>query len=1194
MGLTHLSLARPVAIVMLFASLVVLGLQSYGRLAVDRLPPTNFPSVSVNVNYAGASPRDIETLVAIPLEKAVAGLRGVDSVSSTSSLGSARLNINFTEDTNLDQAAIDVEKRLAAVRNQLPADASAPSVVKADFGSFPIMNIVMSGGGRLTTTQLYDLGIEQVQPQLLQVDGVADVSISGGRQREIQVRVDPVRLKAFDISLQQVVTSLGSENVNAPSGTLRVGNTEPNVRFTALAQSVSDLKNIVVQRGGGAGAGGSVVPAVYVKDIAEVVDTYAEQSRLQRFNGEEAVGITVTKQPDSNSIKVADGARAAIERVQRSAPQGVSFRIANDTTKYTREALNAVQVDLELAIIITGAVLMVFLHSWRNTIIVLLAIPTSLISTFLVMYFIGFTLNLMSLLALALLIGILVDDSIVVLENIHRRLGLGETPMVAALRGRSEIGLAAIAITLLDVVVFAPIAFVNGNIGSLFRQFGLTIAIATLFSLLICFTLTPMLASRWLKEHEREGDDEGTVASFTGGFTAMAAGIYGALALLGDRFAGQTVPVPAWITNFINSATGVQSTAVGGFGAAPGAAAPGQTLAVGGLVALCIGIALFPVGWFVLRPIARTVMRVFPRVWDAGYGAIARGYGAILPGVIRMRFLVVLAGVGMLWGTVSIVQGNFVGSEYAPLEDENQISMSLRMPPGATLEATDRVTQQVESIVMDKNRFPEVKSVFTSVGGGGGGYGGGGGRSSNLAIELVDRSTRSRTVWDIQTEFRSLSAGLPDVTVGTSLPAALGGGGGGGNVSIRILGPDPEVLGRIADQYEALLRRTPGIAEVSNSGQSGVPELRATVRRTQASDLAVTSTTVSQAMRTAIQGTVATQLRVQDQAQADVRVLVGRDQSGTPLNLEDVPILTTRGVIVRLGQVATIESATGPSQINRSDRNRSVSVSGPVVGRPLSEVAAEVRQAQATIPLPAGYRATVGGAVQQLDRAITALSGALGLSLVLMYMLMAALYNSYLSPFIVLASLPLAMVGALGGLYLFDKTLNIFSLIGIIMLTGLVSKNAILLVDYANTLRNEEGLSAREALIRAGPIRLRPILMTSATLVFSMLPILLGTGPGAESRSPVAAVITGGMITSTLLTLIFVPALYTYFDDLANLPGTFMAWRARRRSSGASMAAGETIDGGNPVGVAGHEGAGAALSASVAKVAVAGGSDNGD
>ncbi len=1199
MGLTRLSLARPVAIVMLFAALVVLGLQSYGRLGVDRLPPTNFPNVAVNVTYVGASPRDIETLIAIPLEKAVAGLRGVESISSTSSLGSARLSISFTEDTNLDQAAIDVEKRLAAVRNQLPADASAPSVVKADFQSFPIMNIVMSGGGRLTTAQLYDLGIEQVQPQLLQVDGVADVSVSGGRQREIQVQVDPVRLRAFDISLQQVVTSLGSENVNAPSGTLRVGNAEPNVRFTALAQNVADLKNIVVQRGGG-GAGGSVVPAVYVKDIADVVDTYAELSRLQRFNGEEAVGITVTKQPDSNSIKVADGARATIARLQLSAPQGVSFRIANDTTKYTRDALKDVQVDLELAVIITGAVLMVFLHSWRNTIIVLLAIPTSLISTFLVMYFIGFTLNLMSLLALALLIGILVDDSIVVLENIHRRLGLGETPMVAALRGRSEIGLAAIAITLLDVVVFAPIAFVTGNIGSLFRQFGVTIAVATLFSLLVCFTLTPMLASLWLKEHERDGDDEGTVAAFTGGFVAMATGIYGALAFLGDRFAGQTVPVPAWITNLIKSATGVQATAGGGFGAAPGAPAAQQTLELGGLVALGIGIALFPVGWFVLRPLALVAMRGFPRAWDAGYGVIARGYGAILPGVIRLRFLVVLAGAGMLWGTLAMVEGNVVGSEYAPREDENQISMTLRMPPGVTLEATDRVTQQVESVVMDKNRFPEVKSVFTSVGSGGGGFGGGGGRSSNLAIELVDRSLRSRTVWDIQTELRSLGAGLPDVTVGTSLPAALGGGGGGGgNVSVRIIGPDPEVLGRIADQYEALLRRTPGIAEVSNSGQSGVPELRATVRRTQASDLAVTSTAVSQAMRTAIQGTVATQLRVQDQAQADVRVLVGRDQSGKPLNIEDVPILSTRGSLVRLGQVATIESATGPSQINRSDRNRSVNVSGPVVGRPLSEVAAEVRQGQASIPLPSGYRAVVGGAVQQLDRAISALTGAFGLSLVLMYLLMAALYNSYLSPFIVLASLPLAMVGALGGLYLFDKTLNIFSLIGIIMLTGLVSKNAILLVDYANTLRNEEGLSAREALIRAGPIRLRPILMTSATLVFSMLPILLGKGPGAESRSPVAAVITGGMITSTLLTLIFVPALYTYFDDLANLPGRFTAWRARRRPGGASVtsgetAAGETVAGVQPVGVAGHEGAASGLSASVARVAVVGSADNGD
>jgi HAE1 family hydrophobic/amphiphilic exporter-1 len=1147
-GLTRLSLTRPVAIVMLFAALVVLGLQSYGRMAVDRLPPTNFPSVSVAVSYPGASPLDVETLIAIPLEKAVAGLRGVDTVSSTSSLGSARLNVNFTEDTNLDQAAIDVEKRLNAIRNQLPSDASAPSVIKADTNAFPIMNVVMSGGGRLTTSQLYDLAMDQVQPILLQASGVADVGVSGGRQREIQVRIDPVRLKAYDISMQQVVTSLSSENVNAPAGTLRVGNAEPNVRFTALAQSVNDFRNVVVQRGGGGGAGQAVVAPVYVKDVAEVVDTYADLTRLQRFNGEEAIGISITKQPDSNSIKVADGVKAALDRVGRTLPQGVTFRIANDTTKYTRDALRDVQVDLELAVGITGVVLMLFLHSWRNTLIVLLAIPTSLVSTFLVMYFMGFTLNLMSLLALALLIGILVDDSIVVLENIHRHLQMGETPWHAALKGRSEIGLAAIAITLIDVVVFAPIAFVSGNIGSLFKQFGLTIAVATLFSLLICFTLTPMLASRWLKEHEREHEGQGTVAGISGALIAMAIAMYAAMATIAPGYDGQSVALPAWVGNLGNAIIGVQATAsAGSFGGAPGAAgaSSGLTLPMGGLVSIGVGLLAAPLGFLLLKWPVGLVMRWFPRGWDAAYDALARGYGGILPLALRVRLLVVLAGFGILYGMVTLVQSGVIGQEYSPLEDENQLSLSLRTAPGVTLEATDRVAQQVEATLMDRSRFPEVKSVFTSVGGGGG-YGGGGGRSINIALELVDRSQRTRSVWDIQSELRALDDNLPDVSLSTDLPAALRGGPGG--VSIRIVGPDPAVLSQIADQYEAVLRRTPGIVEVTNSAQSGVPELRATASRTQTQDLAVTGTTISQAMRTAVQGTVATQLRVQDQAQVDVRVLVARDQAGVPLNLDYVPVLTTRGVLVRLGQVATIASATGPAQINRSDRNRSVGVSGAVAGRPLGDVANEIRQAQAQIPMPPGYRATVGGAVQNLDRAITSLTGALGLSIVLMYMLLAALFNSFLSPLIVIASLPLAMVGAFGGLWFLDKTLNIFSLIGIIMLTGLVSKNAILLVDYTNTLRAEEGLSAREALRRAGPVRLRPILMTSATLIASMMPILLGTGPGSEMRSPVAAVLVGGMITSTLLTLLFVPALYSYFDDLAALPGRFRAWREARRA----------------------------------------------
>jgi hydrophobic/amphiphilic exporter-1 (mainly G- bacteria), HAE1 family len=1140
---------------MLIGMLLVLGLQAFSRLPVDRLPPSNFPNVSVVVNYTGASPRDVEQLIAIPIEKAVSGLRGVEQISSTSSLGSARVSIGFSEATNLDQAAIDVEKRVNAIRGQLPSDASAPSVIKADQGAFPIMNVVMSGSGRLTTLQLFDTAQEIVQPALLSVNGVADVSVSGGRQREIQVQVDPLRLKAFDISLQQIVTSLSGENLNAPSGTVRIGDREPNVRFTALAQNVEDLKNFVINRGGGAGGAAGTIPPIYLKDVADVVDTYADLTRLQRFNGEDAIGLTVTKQPDANSIQVADDVKSALTRVQRSVPQGVTFKIANDTTRYTRHALDDVQFDLQLAVVITGAILLLFLHSWRNTVIVLLAIPTSLISTFLVMYFMGFTLNLMSLMALALLIGILVDDSIVVLENIHRHLRLGETPWMAALKGRNEIGQAAMAITFLDVVVFVPIAFMQGNIGTLFRQFGLTVAVATLFSLFVSFTLTPMLASRWLKTHsEDEEPAEGAVAGVVGALMAIAGGLMIGQRVFAGPLGGQTVTLPGWVQGVTGFFKTVLSPGSGGGAAGPagpagaaGGGAAALTLPLEGLAGLGLGLLLAPLGWWILSRPVRVVMRDFPGWWDNGYAMLARGYGATLPWVLRLRFMVVVLGFGTLLGTLLMVRFNVIGSEYAPREDEGQISVNLRMPPGVSLEATDRVALQVESILSDKTIFPEVKTIFTSVGGGGGF--GGSGRTASIALELEDKEHRKRSVWEIQSEIRKIGQQLPDVALSTNLPSALGGGGGG-NVSIRLSGPDPAVLGQLADQYEAVLRRTPGIAEVTNSGQAGQPELRASVNRNAMIDLGVTSQTISQSMRTAIQGSVATQLRAEGETQVNVRVMAKRDRDGVPVNLDEIPVLSSRGVVVRLGQVATVESSTGPAQINRSDRNRTVSVSGAVAGRTIGDVARDVRAAQREVPTPAGYRATVAGGAQQLDRAISSLMSALSLSIVMMYMLMAALYESFLYPFIVLLSLPLAMVGAFGGLWITGKTLNIFSLIGIIMLTGLVSKNAILLVDYTNTLR-KEGKSVREALLAAGPVRLRPILMTSLTLIFAMLPFALGVGPGGEMRSPMAVVVIGGMLTSTLLTLFFVPAIYTYFDDLQELPKRIKAWRVRRQEKAA-------------------------------------------
>ncbi|HEX2032952.1 MAG TPA: efflux RND transporter permease subunit [Chloroflexota bacterium] len=1151
MTLTRLALTRPVAILMLIGALLVLGIQGYVRLAVDRLPPTNFPAVTIVVSYSGASPRDVEQLIAIPLEKAVAGLRGVETISSTSSLGSARVNISFSEATNLDQAAIDVAKRVEAVRGQLPPDAGTPSVVKAEQNAFPIMNAVMSGSGGMTTGQLYQLATEVVQPALLAVDGVADVSVSGGRQREVQVRVDPLRLKAFDISMQQIVTALSGENVNAPSGTIRVGDQEPSVRFSALAQSIEELKNIVVSRPGGTGstatgASGAAPAAIYVRDVAEVVDTYAEATRFQRFNGQDAIGLSITKQPDANSIKVADEVKQTLDRVQRTLPPGVTFKVANDTTHYTREALNDVQFDLGLAVFITGTVLLLFLHSWRNTVIVLLAIPTSLISTFLVMFLLGFSLNLMSLMALALLIGILVDDSIVVLENIHRHLQAGEEPHEAALKGRNEIGLAAMAITLLDVVVFVPIGFMQGNLGSLFRQFGLTVAVATLFSLFVSFTLTPMLASRWLKRH---GDGDGAPGEAGGDVTPHVVGALLATAaglLIGQRvfeqpLQGHTVTVPTWVTAVPATLQSVfTGTAAGSSAGNP------QTLPLSGLAAIGLGLALAPLGWWLLAGPVGLLMLRFPTWWETGYGYVARSYGRVLSRSLRLRPLVIVLGVGTLAATLAMVHFNVIGSEYAPREDENQLSVNLRMPPGVSVDVTDRMAQQVEAALSDKTRFPEVKTLFTSVSS----------QSANIAVELVDKEERQRSVWQIQAAVRQLGETLPDVTLTTNLPSALGGGGN--NVSVRVVGPDPAVLSQLADQFEGLLRRTPGVVEVSNSSQAGQPEILATVNREALTDLAVSSSTISQTMRTAIQGSVATQLRTPNQDQMNVRVLARRASNGMPVNLEEIPVLSSRGVLVRLGQVAKVESATGPSQINRSDRNRSVGVSGAVAGRPVGDVARDLRAAMREVQVPNGYRAIVGGGGQQLDRAVTALIAALSLSILLMYMLLAALYESFLYPLIVLLALPLAMVGALGGLWVTGHTLNIFSLIGVIMLTGVVSKNAILLVDYTNTLR-KAGRTTRQALLEAGPVRLRPILMTSATMICSMMPLALGAGPGGESRAPMAVVIIGGMLTSTLLTLLFVPALYTYFDDLQGLPGHLREWRARRRQSEPSTGAGMPV-----------------------------------
>lgn len=1079
MGLTRIALIRPVAITMMFLALAAMGIVAYTKLPIERFPAISFPSVNVSVNYPGAAPEDVEALVTKPIENAVIGVNGINTLSSTSNEGSARVQINFVEGTDVNAASIDIGRKMNQVRRALPSTASDPSISKADVSAFPVMNVAISSD-RLQPAELADLVNNNIQPLLQSIPGVADATASGEVTRQIQVRVDPAKMAGYGVSLTQVQNAIATSNVALPAGPIRTKLQVYNTRGTSLVQQPSQIGNIPISQttgGGGAAAnaasststsssglglsgaanvvsGSTSNQTVYVRDVAQVLDTTAHKTSYLRLNGQNAVGMSITAQSGANGIKLADDVRAQLKTLQGSlGQQGITFQVVNDQAVFTRAAVDDVQRNLYLAIILTAAVLMLFLHTVRNTLMVLVAIPTSLISTFFVMFLLGFNLDTMSLMALALLIGILVDDSIVVLENINRHLAMGEKPWDAALNGRSEIGLAAIAITFTDVVVYAPIAFMTGNIGQLFREFGLTIVAATLLSLLVSFTLTPMLASRLLKGESLEHiSGNGLWARFT-------------------------------------------------------------------------------------------------RRWESAFTRLGGLYRSLLGHALNVRWLPVLVGFAMLGLVISFVPLHVVGTEFVPQEDDNQFSVNVQMPVGTALDATDAATQQVEAQLA---KLPEVSSLYVNVGGGG--FGGASEQTATISVGLVDKSKRSRSVFDLVGEVRRMGANIPGMQLRTQVPSPLIGGGGS-PISMFITGPDFNQLQAITAQVLNVVQNTPGATEVRTSRIAPAPEFRAVIDTQRAADQGVSSQTIETTLQTAVQGLVISEFRPEGQNQVDINLQLKGAETMTPDQLAAIPILTTKGTVVRLDQVANVVRTSSPSQIQRYNRQREVEVQGNVTGRPLGDVLRDIQTQTAKMQLPVGYSISTSGQGNQLSTAFGALTQALALSIVLMYMLMAALYESFIYPLAIIFCLPVALVGAFFGLMAVGDTINIFSMIGMIMLVGLVAKNAILLVDFTNTLRRR-GMSRREALLEAGPARLRPILMTTMTLVFAMIPLALKLGAGAESRSPMAVVVLGGMIMSTALTLVLVPCAYTYLDDLQNLVMRSSARVGARLRRGEQVAAG--------------------------------------
>jgi HAE1 family hydrophobic/amphiphilic exporter-1 len=1093
MWLTRVSILRPVTITMVVLAILVLGIVAWSRLPVDLYPDIEFPFVTVVSVYPGTGPQEIETLVTKPIEDALSTISGVKNVQSTSQEGVSTVGIEFYLGTDLDTAANDVREKMDSLRGRLPSDMDPPVIQKIAVQSLPVVAFALSSPR--PAKELRRLADDVVKDRMGRLRGVGSVRISGGDVREILVAAHGGRLESYGLTISEVVQALQAANLNLPSGSVKEERREYAVRAVGEFQSPDELRDVQLRT-----RAGETVP---LSQIAEISDTVAERRAWTRVNGQDSVAVTVLKQSDANTVQVADAVRAELmnltgqtfnelgEEVKEAPrragvlPSDITAGVTFDSSTFIRDALHDLQTHLIIGALLAVSVVFLFLHNIRGTIIVALAIPTSIVATFTPMYFAGFSLNQMTMLGLALSVGILVDDSIVVIENIYRHLRMGEEPREAAFNGRTEIGLAAITITLSDVVVFVPIAFMGGITGMFFRQFGLTVAIATLFSLFVSFTLTPMLSSRWYRKEDAV-PSEGSESEGTLGRGRMAATF--------DRWYGNLDrgyrKVLAWALDHRLA-----------------------TVLIGVITLLgSVGIAASDV---MLRGL-QVVMGLL----------IAAG---LLWGGAGGRRAMVVVGIGCL--LVPTLFHAKLGSEFFPRVDQGQVSVNVELPAGSSLKATDEVVRELEDRILDRERFPEVESVLATVGEGVSGFFGGaqtGASYGGLTVTLVDKLKRERSDTEVVAEIDKFAKSIPGADIKTT--AYQGMGGGGTPINIEISGGETPELVSAAEKVRAVVAGVPGTRNADISWKVGKPEVRADIDRYRAADQGVSTFQAASAVRASLEGDTSTMYR-EGGNQYDIRVRLREVDRESVQEVSRLLVGYHSGPVY-LGDIASVSLASGPTKIDRKNRQRIVAVQADLEGGYAQGNVVREIQRQLEEVDPGRVSLYYAGESEMMREGFGSAGTALVLSVVLIYILMAALFEGYLSPLIIMFGLPMALVGALLAIIITGKTLSIVTIIGIIMLMGLVNKNAILLVDYTNTLRGR-GKGRREALLEAGPTRLRPILMTTLSMVFGMLPIALAVSRGGEIRSPMAVAVIGGLILSTMLTLLVIPVLYTVFDSMA-------------------------------------------------------------
>ena len=1013
MWLTRVSIANPVFATMVMIGIAVLGLFSYARLSVEQMPEVNLPFVLVMTAYPGAAPEAVENDVTKPLEYAINTVAGVKLIRSNSLEGQSQVFAEFRLATDMTRAMQDVRDKVALVRPAFPREVKDPLVIRADAeNTQPVVSLAVLSPS-VDLRELTTLTDQTIVKGLENVPGVARIDVSGRVTRQILIQVKPQALAALGIGVDQVVGAIRAANQDVPAGRITHGAQDAVVRVEGKIRDPREFGRIIVaQQGGG---------VVYLSQVADVIDGEKEETSYARINGRRAITLDLQKAQDANIVATGRAVADAVAALRERLPMDVELAVVNSSSEQVEAAVNRVKQTIVEGAALTVLIVFLFLHSWRSTVITGLTLPISVIATFIALHAFGFTLNFLTLMALSLCIGLLIDDAIVVRENIVRHLAMGKDHRTAAREGTDEIGLAVLATTFAIVAVFVPIAFMTGIIGRFFFQFGLTVAVAVLVSLFVSFTLDPMLSSIWHDPPER-------------------------------RF--RRVP------------------------------------RLGRLMAAV----------------------------ERGIDAVHVVYGRTLRWALAHRVKVLLLATALFFGSFALVP--LIGTEFVPEGDSGFISLRLNTPVGSSLEYTDGKVREVEAALA---AFPEVALKMTTVGTDEGR------NYARVNLKLVPRAQRGRTQKELEIAIRAVLrpiAGI-ELAVGFNRP-----------IFVNVLGPDPETLSVLIGDLKAKVAKIPGIADLETSDKAANPALSVRLNQAAAADLGITVAQVGATLRPLVAGDTVSYWLATDGQNYEVNVQLPRGGRRVAADLGNLYLTTARRGpdgetrMVPLRQIAEIVETTSPQIIKRQDLQRRVALYASAEGRPSGDVGNDVQKLVQETTLPPGYRFSIGGQQQEMTESFQAALAALALAVVFIYLILASQFASFLQPLAIMASLPFSLIGVFLGLLLTGTTLNIFSIIGFIMLMGLVTKNAILLVDFANRARRE-GAAIPAALLEAGQIRLRPILMTTAAMVGGMLPLALGLGEGGETQAPMGRAIIGGVITSTLLTLVVVPVLYTYLEGWA-------------------------------------------------------------